>query len=79
MEKARQIFKEKVIYCNSPEDALKNCEALVIITEWDCFKKIKPEEMKKLMKSNKIFDGRNIFDPEKMKKLGFNYYSIGRK
>lgn len=79
MEKAKEIFKDKIIYCKDAKEALKNCEALVILTEWEHFKEIKPEAIKKLMKSPKIFDGRNIFSPEEMAKLGFNYYSIGRK
>lgn len=79
MEKAKEIFKEKIIYCKSAEEALKDCDGLIILTEWEHFKKIKPEVIKKLMKSPKIFDGRNMFSPEIMAKLGFNYYSIGKR
>jgi len=78
MEKAGMIFKDKITYCKNAGEALRDCDALVILTEWDIFKKINLQTIKKLMKSPKIFDGRNIFDPEKMAKAGFEYYSIGR-
>ena len=79
MNKAKEIFKDKIIYCKNTKETLKYCEALVIITEWEQFKKIKPEVIKKLMKGFKVFDGRNIFSPQEMVKAGFNYYSIGKK
>ena len=79
IEKAKVIFKDKIIYCEGAKEALKDCDALIILTEWEHFKKIKLEEIKKLMKFPIIFDGRNIFSPQKMIKAGFNYYSIGRK
>ncbi len=79
IEKAKEIFKDQVIYYKNAQEALKDCDALVICTEWGQFKKIKPEEIKKLMKFPRIFDGRNMFSSEKMAKLGFNYYSIGKK
>jgi len=79
MGKAKEIFKDRVIYCKDAKEVLDGCDALVILTEWENFKKIKPQALRKIMKSNVIFDGRNIFEPEKMRKLGFRYYSIGRK
>jgi len=79
IENAKKIFKDKIIYCKDAKEALKNCDALVIVTEWDHFKKISPKAIKKMMKSSKIFDGRNIFSEEKMDKLGFDYYPIGKR
>lgn len=79
IEKAKEIFKDKIIYCKNTKEALNSSDVLIILTEWEHFKKLKPKEIKKLMKSYNIFDGRNIFEPKKMKKMGFNYYSIGRK
>jgi UDPglucose 6-dehydrogenase len=79
IKKSKEIFKDKIIYCDSAKEVLENCDALIILTEWNCFKKFRPEEIKKINKNIKIFDGRNIFDPAKMKKMGVNYYSIGRK
>jgi UDPglucose 6-dehydrogenase len=62
----------------SPNDALKNADALAIFTEWPCFKEPNFSEMKALMKSPIIFDGRNIFNLDVAKKFGFEYFSIGR-
>lgn len=71
--------KGKIVYCKNAKEALQNADALVILTDWAHFKKIKPEVIKRKMKHPVVFDGRNIFDSEKMKNLGFDYYSIGRK
>jgi UDPglucose 6-dehydrogenase len=63
------------------DNAIAACEgadALLIITEWDEFKQINLKKIKEKMTSPIIFDGRNIYQPEMMKKLGFEYYSIGR-
>lgn len=60
-------------------EACNKADALVIITEWDEFKQTDFKEVKKLMNKPIIFDGRNIYKPEAMKDLGFEYYSIGRK
>lgn len=65
-------------YFNDPYEALKNVDALIIATEWDQVKKIDLKKVKELMKKPIIIDGRNIFDPEKMRNLGFDYQSIGR-
>jgi len=74
---AKGILKE-VTYCKDPYDTANGCDALVILTEWEEFKKLDLNKIKKLMKSPILIDGRNIFDPEKMKSLGFIYRSIGR-
>lgn len=79
MEQAKQIFKNKIKYFKSNYDALKNVDALVIVTEWNEFRRPDFEKMAKLMKNNIIFDGRNIYNPEVMKESGFIYYSIGRR
>ena len=70
---------EAIKYVNSIEEALKNANICFIFTEWDEIKSIKPETIKKLMKTPLVYDGRNIFDLEEMKKTGIEYYSIGRK
>jgi len=74
---ARGILKE-VTYCKDPYDVANGCDALVVLTEWEEFKKLDLNKIKKLMKAPILIDGRNIFDPEKMKSLGFIYRSIGR-
>jgi UDPglucose 6-dehydrogenase len=57
---------------------IEGCDALMVITEWDEFRRLDLEKVKKLLKSPTIFDGRNIFNPELMRSLGFKYYGVGR-
>ncbi len=74
----KKIFSNKIIYCKNPYQAANKVDALIIITEWNEFKQIDLDKVKKLMSNPTIFDGRNIYDPADLKKLGFKYYSIGR-
>lgn len=74
---AKKILKD-VYYAKDPYDALKDSDALLIVTEWDEFRDPDFGNMKKLLKKPLIFDGRNIYDPNEMKKLGFRYFGIGR-
>lgn len=78
-ETAKKVLPAKVQFCSSPLDAAENVDALALITEWNEFKQIDLSEVKKVMKGNYLFDGRNIYDPEKVKALGFNYKGIGRE
>jgi len=73
----RAIMPE-VKYAPSALDACKGADALVIITEWDEFKQIDLEKIKKALNQPIVFDGRNIYQPAEMKVKGFEYYSIGR-
>ena len=57
--------------------ALKNSDGLVLVTEWNEFRRLDIDRMKKLMKQNVIFDGRNIYNPKFVKSNGFKYYGIG--
>jgi len=77
-ENIKKIFGGKIIYCQDPYQAVENSDQLAILTEWNEFKQIDLEKVKKLLKNPLIFDGRNIYDPKLMKKLGFKYYSVGR-
>ena len=77
-EKAKVILSN-VTYCNSPYDAAKDSDALVVITEWDEFKELDLKKLKSVMKHALVIDGRNIYSPEQMEKEGFAYISIGRK
>ena len=79
IEKAKEIFKGRIVYCSNVYEAAEGSDALIILTEWDEFKNMNLRKIKKLLKLPKIIDGRNIFDPQKMAKLGINYSSIGRK
>ena len=58
--------------------AVEDADAVIIVTEWSEFKQLDLEKLKQAMKSPVLFDGRNIYDPAYMKKLGFSYGSIGR-
>jgi UDPglucose 6-dehydrogenase len=78
MEEARKIFGDRIQYTHRNYDALHGASALLILTEWNEFRRPDFERIKKLLKSPVIFDGRNIFDPADLRKLGFQYYSIGR-
>ena len=75
---AKNIFKN-LKYCKSAYDAAKNAHALIILTEWQEFKEIDLPKIKSLLKQPIIIDGRNIFNKERMKKLGFISFSIGRR
>jgi len=77
MPKARRLLKG-VVYAPNGYEAARGADALVILTEWDAFKELDFKRIKKLLKYPIIFDGRNLYDPEAMRKLGFRYYSVGR-
>jgi len=76
-ETARRIFRD-IEYAKTPFDAVKGCNALVIATEWDEFRYLDKQKIKDLLAEPNIIDGRNIYDPKEMKKLGFNYIGVGR-
>ena len=65
--------------CDSAEDALAGADALAIVTEWKQFRSPNFARIAKLLKEPVIFDGRNLYEPELMKTMGFTYYSIGRR
>ncbi len=78
MKNIQKMFGDKLTYAKSSYDALHNADALVILTDWNEFKNIDLSKVKKLMKQPLIFDGRNIYDLQTMKELGFTYISTGR-
>jgi UDPglucose 6-dehydrogenase len=77
MGRARKIFKG-VTFCRDAYEAARSSDCLIVITEWSEFKQIDFKKLKKLLKHPLIVDGRNIYDPQKLKRLGFKYISIGR-
>ena len=79
MNNIKRLFGDKLTYASSSYEALKDVDALVILTEWNEFKNIDLKEVKKVMKQPMIFDGRNIYDIKTMKELGFSYISTGRE
>ncbi len=77
MENAKKVI-EAISFDKSKEDAALGAELLMIVTDWDEFKEVDLEAIKKLLKAPKIVDGRNIYDPKKLKELGFEYIGVGR-
>ncbi len=77
MANAKRIITN-VEFCDNVYDVAKGSDALIIITDWNEFKELDFKKIKKLMKNLIIIDGRNIYNPEKMRELGFTYVGIGR-
>jgi UDPglucose 6-dehydrogenase len=69
---------KSVSFADSPMSALKDCDALLIVTEWKTFRAPDFAAMKAQLKSPIVFDGRNLYEPAAMRELGFSYYPIGR-
>jgi UDPglucose 6-dehydrogenase len=78
MEEMKKKIGHKVRYFDNNYDALKGAEALLLVTEWNEFRRPDFERMRSLMKTPVVFDGRNIYDPKIMREKGFVYYGIGR-
>lgn len=79
MSNVKILYGDKLVYAESPYQALDGADALVIATEWAEFRTPDFDKIAKLLPSKVIFDGRNLFDLDKMKNGGFHYESIGRK
>jgi UDPglucose 6-dehydrogenase len=79
MEEAHRILGNKITFAKDQYEACINADALIVVTEWPEFRMPNFKVLEKLLKTKTIFDGRNIYEPEEMADLGFNYYSIGRK
>jgi UDPglucose 6-dehydrogenase len=80
MAEARRIYGERpnLTFCSSAKEALDSADALVLVTEWQEFRSPDFTEMKTLLASPVVVDGRNVFDPETMRTHGFSYYAVGR-
>jgi UDPglucose 6-dehydrogenase len=76
MKVAKKIQPEAT-FCKDSYDAAKGAEAVVIVTEWNQFRNLDLNRIKKVAKGKLFFDLRNIYEPERLLKMGFNYYSIG--
>lgn len=74
---ARKILKG-VLFADTPLSALEGAHALVVVTEWDLFRELDKGKMRELMAAPNVVDGRNIYDPDEFKSLGFNYVGVGR-
>ena len=78
MEEMKKRIGNSVRFFNNNYDALKGSEALLLVTEWNEFRRPDFDRIKSLMKTPVVFDGRNIYDPKIMREKGFVYYGIGR-
>ncbi|MEN8249833.1 MAG: UDP-glucose/GDP-mannose dehydrogenase family protein [Bacteroidota bacterium] len=79
MDNVKQLYGDKINFCNNQYDTLEGADALLIATEWPVFRTPDFDLIKKSLKSPAIFDGRNLYNIDHMKELGFDYFSIGRK
>ncbi len=77
IDNTRKIFGKKLVYCSSPEEVLRDADAVIIITEWDEYKELKPKVFKELMRSPVVIDGRRIHDPAVFNKEKIKYHAIG--
>lgn len=77
MNEAKHTLKDTIEYALDMYDTLNGADALLIVTEWPEFRVPDFNEITKRLKQKALFDGRNIFDPQDMKKLGYSYYCIG--
>jgi len=79
MKNVEKILKDKIQYFNSPYEAAENADAIFISTEWPEFRAPDFDRLSTILKEKVIFDGRNLYDLNLMKELGYAYYSIGRE
>lgn len=78
MPNAEAVLGKKVELCKNAMEAIQGSDAIVIVTEWNEFRQLPLEKVKKIVREARIFDGRNIVDPEAALALGFKYFSVGR-
>jgi UDPglucose 6-dehydrogenase len=78
LTEAQRLFGDRIHYHRVNYDALKDADALLVVTEWNEFRRPDFGRMRQLMKHPVVFDGRNIYEPKEMRELGFVYYSVGR-
>jgi UDPglucose 6-dehydrogenase len=79
MHETQKILGDQITYAKDQNDALIDADALIVATEWPEFRSPNFNVMTKLLKTKTIFDGRNIYELEEMKEMGFTYYCIGIK
>jgi UDPglucose 6-dehydrogenase len=78
MDDAKEIFRDTIRYAKDPYECMKGADAVVIVTEWNELRNLELMKIKALLKTPYFFDLRNIYEPAKMKKLGFKYFCVGR-
>jgi UDPglucose 6-dehydrogenase len=78
MPKVQSLYPQ-LCYCRNAYEVAEGADALALITEWNEFKQLNMERIRCLMRTPNLFDGRNLYDPVRMQKLGFYYYGVGRR
>lgn len=78
IENAKRVLPEEVLYATSSYEAADNADAVVVVTEWNEFRQLDLSKLAKKCKSAVLFDGRNVYDPTRVKQHGFVYYGVGR-
>ncbi len=78
MDEAKRRLGKSVKFCDGNYDALKGADALIVVTEWNEFRRPDFDKMRTLLREPVVFDGRNIYNPRIMKEKGFVYYGVGR-
>ncbi|MCU7920898.1 MAG: UDP-glucose/GDP-mannose dehydrogenase family protein [Candidatus Thiodiazotropha sp. (ex Dulcina madagascariensis)] len=80
MEECRRLYgdRDDLVYCEDQVSTLAGADALVVVTEWQVFRSPDFDQIKQALSEPVIFDGRNIYDPRRLKEAGFGYYAIGR-
>jgi UDPglucose 6-dehydrogenase len=79
MAVARRVFGDRVHYCRRSYEAVEGADALVVATEWNEFREPDFARVKSLMRRPAVFDGRNIYNPQLLREMGFHYEGIGRR
>ena len=78
MGRVRALYGERLHYCDLAYSALEGADALIVATEWNEFRRPDFEKVRHLLRQPLIFDGRNLYDPARMRQRGFAYFCIGR-
>lgn len=78
MENAKKVLPEGVIYAKNAYDAADGADAVAVLTEWNEFRQLDLVQLAKRLKTQVLFDGRNIYEPLQLKNLGYIYYGVGR-
>jgi len=79
MANAKALMPEGVVFCESAYEAAAGADGVALLTEWNEFRYLNLDRLRGLLRHRLIFDARNLYEPERMRRLGFEYYSIGRK
>jgi UDPglucose 6-dehydrogenase len=78
-EVAKRTFGDKILIDDDPYQSLEGADALLVVTEWNEFRRPDFERMRELMRTPYVFDGRNVYNPDSMREMGFTYFCIGRR